>query len=75
VGEKTKSSALLAEAHGRMLEHLLANDVELARTPLTVGVPLLVDTRRERFTGPHAEQANELLTREYRAPFVVPSLA
>jgi predicted dehydrogenase len=75
VGEKTKSSALLAEAHGRMLEHLRANDVELARTPLTVGVPLLVDTRRERFTGPHAEQANELLTREYRAPFVVPSLA
>ena len=36
---------------------------------------VLVDGRRERFTGPHAEQANELLTREYCAPFVVPSLA
>jgi predicted dehydrogenase len=75
VGEKTKSSALLAEAHGRMLEHLRSNGVELARTPLTVGVPLTIDAVRERFTGPHAEQANEMLAREYRAPFVVPSLA
>ena len=58
-----------------MLEHLRANDVDLGRTPLTAGVPLLVDARRERFTGPHAEQANEMLTREYRAPFVVPTLA
>jgi predicted dehydrogenase len=74
IGEKTKSSALLSEAHGRMLEHLKANDVSLGKTPLTAGVPLLVDARRERFTGPHAEQANEMLTREYRAPFVVPSL-
>jgi predicted dehydrogenase len=75
VGEKTKSSALLAEAHGRMIEHLKSNDVHLGRTPLTAGVPLLVDAARERFTGVHAEQANEMLTREYRAPFVVPSIA
>jgi predicted dehydrogenase len=75
LGEKTKSSAALAEAHGRMIEHLKANDVDLGRTPLTAGVPLLVDAKRERFTGPHAEQANEMLTREYRAPFVVPSIA
>jgi predicted dehydrogenase len=75
IGEKTKSSAALAEAHGRMIEHLRANSVDLGKTPLTVGVPLLVDARRERFTGPHAAQANEMLAREYRAPFVVPSLA
>jgi predicted dehydrogenase len=75
IGEKTRSSAALAEAHGRMIEHLKANSVDLGKTPLTAGVPLLVDARRERFTGPHAEQANEMLAREYRAPFVVPSLA
>jgi hypothetical protein len=75
VGEKTKSSALLNEANGRMIEHLKANGVELGRTPLTAGVPLLVDAKRERFTGPHAELANDMLTREYRAPFVVPALA
>ena len=75
IGEKTRSDALLAEAHGRMLEHLKANDVDVTRTPLTTGVPLLVDAKRERFTGVHAEQANEMLAREYRAPFVVPALA
>ena len=75
VGEQTKSSALLGEANGRMIEHLHANDVDLGRTPLTAGVPLLVDAKLERFTGPHAAQANAMLTREYRAPFVVPSLA
>ncbi|GAC1516749.1 MAG: Gfo/Idh/MocA family oxidoreductase [Gemmatimonadaceae bacterium] len=75
IGEKTKSSALLTEAHGRMLEHLKANAVDVGKTPLTAGVPLLVDAKRERFNGPHAEQANAMLTREYRAPFVVPPLA
>jgi hypothetical protein len=75
IGEKTRSSVALAEAHGRMIEHLKANNVDLGKTPLSAGVPLLVDAKRERFTGPHAEQANEMLTREYRAPFVVPSLA
>jgi predicted dehydrogenase len=75
VGEKTKSSALLGEANGRMIEHLKANGIDLGRTPLTAGVPLLVDAKHERFTGPHAEMANAMLTREYRAPFVVPSLA
>jgi predicted dehydrogenase len=73
--EKTKSSAALTEAHGRMVEHLKANDVDLGKTPLTVGFPLLVDARRERFKGPYAEEANAMLTREYRAPFVVPALA
>jgi hypothetical protein len=74
IGEKTKSSALLTEAHGRMLEHLKANEVDVAKTPLIAGVPLLVDAKRERFKGPHAELANEMLAREYRAPFVVPSI-
>ncbi|GAC1682840.1 MAG: Gfo/Idh/MocA family oxidoreductase [Gemmatimonadaceae bacterium] len=75
IGEKTRSSTLLVEAHGRMLEHLKANNVDLGKTPLTVGVPLLVDAKRERLTGPHAEQGNLMLTREYRAPYVVPTLA
>jgi predicted dehydrogenase len=71
IGEKTKSDVLLAEAHGRMVEHLKANNVDFSRTPLTVGVPLLVDTKRERLMGANSELANAMLTREYRAPFVV----
>lgn len=73
--EKIQGNTLLAEAYGRMVEHLSANGVDLARTPATLGLPLTLDPARERFTGEHADEANALLTRDYRAPFVVPELA
>ena len=73
--EKIKGSAPLSEAHGRMIEHLRANNCDLERTPLTLGVPLLVDAKAERFVGPDAARANAMLTREYRAPFTVPPIA
>jgi hypothetical protein len=73
--EKIKGSAMLTEAHGRMVEHLHANNCNLGQTPLTLGVPLLVDPSAERFKGPDAARANAMLTREYRAPFTVPSIA
>jgi hypothetical protein len=38
-------------------------------------VPLAIDAQRERFIGPEAAAANALLTRQYRAPFVVPVVA
>ncbi len=72
--EKIKGSSVLSEAHGRMVEHLAANNCDLAQTPLTLGVPLLVDAKAERFTGPETQQANSYLSRQYRAPFVVPSI-
>jgi hypothetical protein len=67
-----KSSWALRDAEGRLLEHLRANNVDLAKTPLTRGMPLLIDAKAERFTGPDAARANPLLTEKYRAPFVVP---
>jgi predicted dehydrogenase len=73
--EKTKGNAPLAEACGRMAEHLAANQVDLAKTPLTFGAPLSLDPATERFTGPDAAAANAMLTRAYRAPYTVPSLA
>jgi hypothetical protein len=33
---------------------------------------LSFDPKAERFTGERAEEANKLLRRDYRAPFVVP---
>jgi predicted dehydrogenase len=57
----------------RMLDHLRANDVDVNATPLTVGPVLTMDPKQERFTGAHAPDANRLLTRDYRAPFVVPA--
>ena len=69
-----KNNAVLAEAHGRMAEHLGANNVDFKTTPLTAGAPLLVDPKAERCTGPDADRANALLTRKYRAPFTVPTM-
>ena len=73
--EKIKGDVPLAEAYGRMTEHLAVNGVDLTKTPLTLGAPLTLDQAAERFTGEGAAAANTLLTRNYRAPFVVPRLA
>ena len=73
--DKVKSDNMLTEANDRMIEHLKANNVDLGKTPLTIGLPLLLDPRGDKFTGPDAARANALLTRQYRAGFVVPKIA
>jgi predicted dehydrogenase len=75
VQEKIKGNGQLAEAYGRMTEHLAANQVDLSKTAITLGAPLAFDSKAERFTGENAAAANALLTRKYRAGFVVPQLA
>lgn len=73
--EKIKGNAPLAEACGRMTEHLAANNVDLKATPLTLGVPLtLAPKQEEKFVGEFADVANPLLTRRYRAPYVVKAI-
>jgi hypothetical protein len=69
IGEAVKGNSALAESLGRMEEHLAANAVDLHKTPCTLGVKLMMDTNAEHFLNNNA--ANELLTREYREPFVV----
>ena len=78
----------MAETFGRMEEHLAANQVDLKQTPTFLGEVLKMDAglqtprgeelftpnsgvEKERFVGNH--EANEMLTRRYRAPFVVPA--
>jgi predicted dehydrogenase len=75
IREAIKGNHNASEAYGRFLEHLAANNVNLGATPATLGVPLTMDPRTERFTGNVASstaKANQLLTREYRKPYVVP---
>jgi hypothetical protein len=36
---------------------------------------LELDSASERFVGRHADEANKLLTRQFRVPFVVPEIA
>jgi len=68
-----KSDAALVESFGRMTEHLAANKVDLATTPVTLGMPLTMDPATETFPGNDA--ANAMLTRPGRAPFLVPDKA
>jgi predicted dehydrogenase len=55
----------------RMLDHLKVNDVDVNVTPITVGPVLKMNPRKEVFVG--NVEANALLTRVYRPPFVVPA--
>jgi hypothetical protein len=70
IREQIQGNAAMAEAFGRVTEHLAANGLDLVKTPLTLGAALAMDPKTERFTNNDA--ANALLTTEYRAPFVVP---
>ncbi len=47
--------------------------VKLAETEYTLGKVLTLDAKEERFVGEGAVEANALLTRNYRKPFVVPA--
>ena len=74
LAERTQGDNVTAEATGRMVEHLKVHGVDFAKTPLTLGAALAVNPHKWKFTGEFSEAANPLLTRKYRAPFVVPEV-
>ena len=65
-----KSDRHAAETLDRFQAHFAANGVNLEVTEATLGVLLRMDPKTERFIG--NDTANELLTRQHRAPFIVP---
>ena len=75
IRERIKGDAALAEAHGRMMEHLAANHVNADLTPAVLGATLTIEPAAEHFIGASAAAANALLKRDYRAPYAVPQLA
>jgi len=70
IRDAVKTNPDLSEALGRMEQHLAANNVDLHKTPATLGVVLTMDPKTEQFVG--NKDANRLLRRQYREPFVVP---
>jgi hypothetical protein len=58
------------EAFNRMRSHLQENEIDLEKTQVCVGRALTINPKTESFVD-NAE-ANKLLTREYRKPFVIP---
>jgi predicted dehydrogenase len=73
IRERVQGNPGLAEAYGRLVEHLGSNGIDLQKTPETFGLPLHVDTANERLLG--SPEASRLLSREYREPFRVPDLS
>ncbi|HEY5910160.1 MAG TPA: Gfo/Idh/MocA family oxidoreductase [Verrucomicrobiae bacterium] len=61
----------LANAYDRFRDHLSANGIDVKKTPATLGALLTMDPATERFTGEFSAEANQLVSRDYREPFVV----
>ena len=59
-----------AEATARMIAHLKAQGVNLSESKCRVGPRLEFDPKSERFVS--NREANNLVSRDYRTPFVVP---
>jgi hypothetical protein len=73
IAEAVAGRDLLANSFDRLASHLRANDVDIdASASLTLGASLELDPTNETFVGNDA--ANELRTRNQRAPFIVPDL-
>jgi predicted dehydrogenase len=70
IHDTIKSDRDAAESFGRMQEHLKINQVDLVSTEAQMGLFLKMDPKTERFID--NEEADKMLTREYRKPYVVP---
>jgi predicted dehydrogenase len=72
VAQAVKGNSHLEEALGRLEEHLSVNRVNFQETPRILGACLQMDPAHETFTGDFSDQANRLLKRPCRHPFVIP---
>ncbi|HWN96837.1 MAG TPA: Gfo/Idh/MocA family oxidoreductase [Methylomirabilota bacterium] len=70
IKEALKDDKGMVDSFDRMAEHLGKNDVDITKDKVTLGVPLKMNGKTEKFIG--NEKANALLTRNYRAPYIVP---
>jgi hypothetical protein len=67
-----KTNDNVQETLDRVIAHLSDNKVKLDdRTQLRIGTSLAFDPQAEKFV--NNSQADAFLTRDYRAPFIVPS--
>jgi len=72
IRERIAGNRELSAAYDRFHAHLAANGVDLDKTPAMLGAMLTFDPNTEHFVGEFSDAANQLVSRDYRAPFVVP---
>lgn len=70
--ERIKGDRGASETFERMTNHLSANEVDFNMDKLALGPVLTMDPKTEKFLG--NPEADKMLTREYRKPFVVPEI-
>lgn len=71
IRERIKGDRDALNTFNRMAEHLGQNNVDLNKTKATLGRFLKMDVAQEKFVD--SSDADAMLTREYRKPFVVPA--
>jgi predicted dehydrogenase len=75
VKEQIKGDMDATASFEDMLKNLAANNVDLAAKPPVLGAALTFDPDAFKFTGAFAEQANALLTEDYRDEFKLPTIS
>jgi hypothetical protein len=70
IKERIKADKESSESFGRMAEHLERNKIDLKAANIALGPVLTMDPKTERFID--NKEANSMLTRKYRAPYVIP---
>ncbi len=70
IREVLQSNKLLAESFDRMAAHLEANGVDISKDEIQLGTPLEFNPHKERFE--NNDEANGMVSRRDRPPFVVP---
>jgi predicted dehydrogenase len=70
--EAIKGNKEMTDSYERFLKHLEANEVDIKKATVELGPVVQFDPKTERFVGDFSAEANKLVSREYRQPFVVP---
>lgn len=73
IRERIKGDRDASATVERMFEHLKANEVNIDSDKLTLGPVLKMNPKTEKFIG--NADADKMLTRNYRKPFVVPAIS
>jgi hypothetical protein len=69
--QEVGSSKEAQETFQRFADHLAENKVDLEQDKVTLGPKLKIDPKSETFPG--NDKASQMLTRQYRAPYIVPA--
>jgi predicted dehydrogenase len=72
IKERIKGIKSLEDSFDRFDNHLYSNRIDLKKSPIKLGPLLQFNPKEEKFSGDFSNEANLLLTREYRKPYVIP---